>query len=237
MLEATVFQGKQMKRVGIFVLLGVVGLTGCALTITPENVLSVSDLELCGADSSSRGRELEELQLIDSEIDRRGTDCAAVFDAERRRQEEIRRQQEEARRIAAEARALHEERETDRVAAAFGNYNRPGWRNLYQMPPNTNGETPNACLANDATGQEFSGDVELVDGDQLNEATQSYDFRPYSQYVIVIGRRGSTMIIEMDVPTQDGELPVYYETGLDQSSQVWQVSRFNAARCMFSNMF
>jgi hypothetical protein len=226
-----------MKRFGIIVLAGAAGLTGCALTITPENVLSVSDLDLCNADSSSRGRELEELQLIDSEIDRRGTDCAAVFDAERRRQEEVRRQQEEARRIAAEARALHEERETDRVAAAFGNFNRPGWRNTYQMPPNTNGESPNACLINDASGQEFSADVEFVTGEQLNEATLSYDFRPYSQYVVVIGRRGSTMIIEMDVPTQNDDLPVFYETGLDQSSQVWQVSQYNNARCRFSTMF
>jgi hypothetical protein len=208
-----------------------VGVTGCATTVTAENVIGTSDLRLCRIEAQPGSRELTELDLVRSELARRATDCAAVFDAERARQEAERARLEEERRIAEEARLLREERQVERFALALEQAHRPARWGGPAIPPNTQGITPNACLYDEANDHSFPADIEAMNGDQLNYAVRGRDFEAYRQYAVVYWERGVPSVIEMDQRFSSDALPYGYARGVDADGRVWHVAAYSRSRC------
>lgn len=216
-----------MKRLGLITIALSSALAACATTaVTPDNVLTFSDLSLCRIQANPGSREITEIDLVGSELGRRTTDCAAVFDAERVRQEEERRRREEERRIAAEERRIYTERQIERIAMAQDAWDRPrAWRNR-ALPGNVSGFNVNACIRNDETGVTRPADVEAVMGDALNIALETNAYNAYRQYSVVFRPNGRLMIVEMYSAFSNSELPHRIVWGSNQRGVVWGVRAY-----------
>ncbi|WP_300532057.1 hypothetical protein [Maricaulis sp.] len=213
-----------MKRLGLITIAMTSALAACATTtVTPDNVYSFSELSLCRIQANPGSRETVELDLVGSELGRRTTDCAAVFDAERLRQEEERRRREEERRIAEEERRIYTERQIERIAMAQDAWDRPrAWRNR-ALPRNVSGLDINACIRNDDTGVTRPADVEAVMGDALNIALETNSYNPYRQYSVVFRPNGRLMIVEMYSAFHNSRLPDRIVWGSNQRGVTWGV--------------
>lgn len=221
-----------MTRFNLIILAAALGLGACATTVTPENAATFSDLSLCRIQANPGSREPAEMSLVFGEIERRDTDCQAVFDEERRRQEELRRIAEEERRIAEEERRIRTERQIERIANAADALERPGsWRNR-PVPPNTSGYAPNICLRNEENGRLRPADAEAVMGDALNFALRTGEFHGYRQYVVVFRRNGNLTIIELNRALDGPDAyPYGFVQGVDEAGRTFAVSSFDDRNC------
>jgi len=206
-------------------------LSACATTVTPENAATFTDLSLCRIQANPGSREPAEMSLVFSDLDRRSTDCQAVFDAERRRVEEERRRQEELRRIAEEEARIRAEHQIERIAAVRENMSRRGSWNDVPVPPNTSGRAPNACLQDEESQRAWPIDAEAVMGDALNSALRTYEFNAYRQYVVVIRDEDDMLILQMDYAMSDPDDYVFgYARGVDEDGLYWGVGQISDYR-------
>jgi hypothetical protein len=60
----------------------------------------------------------------------------------------------------------------------------------------------------------------VVSGGDLNRATQTYDYQPFSKYVVIFWAQGEATLIELDYPY----LNAYGTTGKDRAGREWEIS-------------
>ncbi|MDG1416264.1 MAG: hypothetical protein P8P99_00525 [Maricaulis sp.] len=117
-----------------------------------------------------------------------------------------------------EQHALERER-LNRVFASYGSgYSGPtGY-------PSADAQQGNACLTYVATGQRYRVDARVMSGNELNQATGSYNYPGWARHVVVFWGPGQATIIQMNAMFSD-ELPAISLHGTDQQDREWQVSR------------
>lgn len=208
---------------------GALVLAGCATPITAENIQSIQALRLCQVAQTPGRQDPLELELSRSELDRRGTDCEAVLEVERQRQEELQRLRVIAQKDRAEELRIREAEALDRqlaqearVAEAFGVFG------AYHEGPIGN---LNACIYSEADDRRWRADVVAMTGDQMNSATQTFEYRNFGQYAVVFEGRGYPLVIEMSFNFHNGEFPLSPMRGTDDHGDVWYVSSISPLNC------
>lgn len=74
--------------------------------------------------------------------------------------------------------------------------------------------------AKEGNGQSYRIEATVITGQELNSATRSINYTPYSKYVVIFWQQNQASVIELDLPY----LGVFDADGKDQQGRRWKVS-------------
>ncbi|MFO1349122.1 MAG: hypothetical protein U1F12_11150 [Pseudomonadales bacterium] len=74
----------------------------------------------------------------------------------------------------------------------------------------------------------YTVEANLMLGNELNVATQTFDYQPYSKYVVIFWAQGQASIIELSMPY----LNAFPSVGEDQQGRTWKVAIMGAS-CLY----
>jgi hypothetical protein len=95
--------------------------------------------------------------------------------------------------------------------------------------PSVAGETHDICATYENTGKTYHVELNLMRGTELNRATKTYDYAPYTHYGVIFWGEGQASIIELDSIL--GQIGPLGTSGTDKEGHPWILAPFSGLRC------